>query len=88
MYYLLKITVYIHGLVNSILLLILASFLAKSKRLQPVNNYLLILSKYSLRHTSVMSEGCTFTSSCLMLQKQEIGSCSMGLIAQQGLLIK
>ena len=28
----------------------------------------------SLRHTSIMSRGCTCTSSCLTLQKQEIGS--------------
>ena len=34
----------------------------------------------SLRHTSVMSRGCTCTSSCLTLQTQEIGSCPMGLI--------
>ena len=39
----------------------------------------------SLRHTSVMSRGCTCTSSCLTLRKQEIGSCPMGLRARQGL---
>ncbi len=33
----------------------------------------------SLRHTGVMSRVCVCTSSCLMLQKQEIGSWPMGL---------
>ena len=41
----------------------------------------------SLRHTSVMSRGCTCTSSCLTLQKQELGSWPMGLMARQGYLL-
>lgn len=39
----------------------------------------------SLRHTSIMTRGCACTSSCHTLQKQEMGSCPMGLVAQQGL---
>ena len=41
----------------------------------------------SLRHTSVMSRGCTCTSSCLTLQKQEIGNWPMGLMVRQGYLL-
>ena len=41
----------------------------------------------SMRHASVMSRGCTCTSGCLKLQKQEIGSYPMGLLARQGLLL-
>ena len=40
-----------------------------------------------VHHTSVMSRGCTCTSSCLTLQKQEIGSWPMGLMARQGYLL-
>ncbi len=40
----------------------------------------------SLQHTSVMSRECTRTSSCLTLEKQEIGFLSMGLHGSQRLL--
>ncbi len=38
----------------------------------------------SLPHTSIMSRGCTCASGCHMLQKQDIGSRSVGLHGHKG----